>query len=380
MQDSLLKIEYIVIPHLGVNDEHAELTEWDVEEGQQVVVGESLCSLETTKASYDIEASSNGYVSLLAEEGEDVLVNQSVAVISDTYDQAVKCKEKILKDRVVSKENDSLKKETGIKATKKAIDLASKYKIDIETVKPSQGGIVRESDVMSAIHSNQSPGGDNLEVVDCEGKDPVAVYGAGRGAIILRETLELGEQYKVACFVSDNLENTEHIDGIPVLHSDQLEEIYQRGVQCMAIAIAGGNLRLQKMKNAEHIGFEIINSVHPQAYLSSTVRMGKGNHIKAGALIDTNTVIGDCCIVDNGVVIAHDNQIGDGCHLAPGAVFGSSIVVGKNTVVGIGVSVSTGINIGKNSIVSVGTSVTNNVKECSVIEGVPGKVIGKTNY
>ena len=80
------------------------------------------------------------------------------------------------------------------------------------------------------------------------------------------------------------------------------------------------------------------------------------------------------------MVIAHDNQIGDGCHLAPGAVFGSSIVVGKNTVVGIGVSVSTGINIGKNSIVSVGTSVTNNVKECSVIEGVPGKVIGKTNY
>ena len=78
------------------------------------------------------------------------------------------------------------------------------------------------------------------------------------------------------------------------------------------------------------------------------------------------------------MVIAHDNIIGDGCHLAPGVSLGSSIYIGKNAVIGIGVSVSTKVKIGKSSIITTGSSVIKDVPDFAIIEGVPGKIIGKT--
>ena len=81
-------------------------------------------------------------------------------------------------------------------------------------------------------------------------------------------------------------------------------------------------------------------------------------------------------IIDNGSVIAHDNQIGNGCHIAPGVSLGSSISIGDFTVIGIGACISTNVIIGKNCIISVGSSVTKDVPDNSIVEGIPGKVIG----
>ena len=55
---------------------------------------------------------------------------------------------------------------------------------------------------------------------------------------------------------------------------------------------------------------------------------------------------------------------------------GSSIHIGDYTVVGIGASISTGVNIGKNCIISVGSTVMKDVPDNSIVEGVPGKIIG----
>jgi UDP-3-O-[3-hydroxymyristoyl] glucosamine N-acyltransferase len=128
----------------------------------------------------------------------------------------------------------------------------------------------------------------------------------------------------------------------------------------------------------ENAGFELINAIHPESFISPTVQLGRGNHIKAGAIIDSNTRIGDNNIIDNAVTIAHDNIIGNGCHLAPACTLGSSIEINDYTILGIGSSVSTKIKIGKGCIVSLNTSVVNNINDNSLVEGVPGKVVGKT--
>ena len=97
---------------------------------------------------------------------------------------------------------------------------------------------------------------------------------------------------------------------------------------------------------------------------------------QAGAIVETNSTIGEVCIIDNGVVVAHDSKIGPGVHLAPGVSTGGSVQIGSRTIVGIKSSVATGTIIGENCIVSVGTAVTRDVPNNSVIEGVPGKIIG----
>jgi sugar O-acyltransferase (sialic acid O-acetyltransferase NeuD family) len=164
---------------------------------------------------------------------------------------------------------------------------------------------------------------------------------------------------------------------LPVYHGSKLDKIAEQGVHKLACEIANGAVRLRVMKQAGKLGMELINVIHPEAYVAPTVRLGKGNFIKSRAVIDTNTVVGNCCIIDNGAVIAHDNVIGNGCHIAPGAILGSGINVGRLAVIGIGASVATGVEIGKSVIISVGSSVVWDVPDYAVIEGVPGKIVGK---
>ena len=46
-------------------------------------------------------------------------------------------------------------------------------------------------------------------------------------------------------------------------------------------------------------------------------------------------------------------------------------------IIGIGSTLTTNLKIGKKSIISVGSSVVKDVPHNSIIEGVPGKIIGK---
>ncbi len=187
----------------------------------------------------------------------------------------------------------------------------------------------------------------------------------------------MSKKYRAVCFVDDNpTSGISVLHDIPVFKSTELINIKEKGVLHVATEIIRGDVRLGIKKKVENLGFELINVIHPSSVISPSVRIGSGNYIKAGAVIETNTEIGDCCIIDNGAVIAHDNQIQDGCHIAPGAVLGSSIKLGYCTVVGIGASVSTNISIGKKCIISVGSSATKNISDNSVVDGVPGKVIG----
>ncbi len=365
----------ILVSQLGVNDEKATLVKWMVNEGDSVLKGEILCVLETTKAAYDIESDCNGYIAHLAAEDDEVLVSQPLAVIAPNSDQAMYDKQ-VYKAKV-SKEKD--RKKELVNATKKAENLAIKHNVVLKNIRPSSGEIIKESDVIEYMTNSQVDKIRlNLDIED--GLIPVAIYGAGLGGVTIQETLSLGCKYKAVCFIDDNKEHAQSLIGLPIFHGGELGKLKKKGIKHAIVGIANGAIR-QKIKNTvQRTGFELINAVHPKAFISPSAKIGVSNHIKAGAIVETNTIIGDCCIIDNGAVIAHDNFIENGCHIAPGATFGSSISLGKNTVVGIGVSISTNIQIGKSCIISVGASVTQNIEDHSVVDGVPGKVIGKTKF
>jgi len=364
----------VSVPRLGVNDEKSELIKWMVADGESVSAGELLCVLETTKAAYDVEAECSGYVVHLVNKHEEVLISQSLAIIAPTLQEAQDNKQ--THELKVKRQESENHNQT--KATKKAKDLATEHEIVLEDVIPSSADIVREVDVIAFINKSASLRKPKLHLEIEENLIPVAVYGAGNGGVTIQEALALGDSYQAVCFIDDDFNHVLSLAGLPVFHSSELSELTAKGIHHIATEIMRGTIRQKIKKQVEELGFELINVIHPAAYLSPSVKMGVGNYIKAGSVIETNTVIGDCCIIDNGVVIAHDNLIGNGCHIAPGAMLGSSINLGQNTVVAIGASISSNVSIGHNCIISVGSSIVQDVDSHSVIGGVPGKVIGKT--
>ncbi|MFC1577305.1 transferase, partial [Candidatus Omnitrophota bacterium] len=149
------------------------------------------------------------------------------------------------------------------------------------------------------------------------------------------------------------------------------------GINKVFSEIANSEFRLRLKGRLGEAGIQMVNLIHPNTYIAPSVKLGQGNFIKVGAIIDSNTCIGNCCIIDNNVIIAHDNIVEDSCHLAPGVTLGSGITIGKKTIIGIGASISTKVRIGKDVIVGVGSSVVQDVPDNSIVEGVPGKIIGK---
>jgi sugar O-acyltransferase (sialic acid O-acetyltransferase NeuD family) len=362
------KYSEIVAPQLGVNDESAVLIEWSCNDKEKVSKDDVVCIFESTKATFEVNSPDSGYLGILINEGETVKVNQVIGII--IFDK--KEVNQIIADYRVEQGNDQIE----IPITKKAKELALKHKIDIGKIS-SLGPMIRTHDVKKLIRAKKVESIERPKLKINERKESVVIYGAGKGGATIFETLELGDEFEVVAFIDDNLQGS--FLGRPIYRNDEISTLYKKNIKRGIIAIANGKKRCLLGDTLEKSGFKLINAIHPNSYISSTVKLGKGNHIKAGAIIDTNTIIGNNNIIDNGVMIAHDNNIGEGCHLAPGCVLGSSIEINDFSILGIGSSISTKVKLGKGCIVSLNTSVVNNIADNLLVEGVPGKIIGKTN-
>lgn len=360
-----MKIQEIRIPQLGVNDEFIALVEWLVEDKAKVDIGDPICVVESSKATTELRAEGKGFLLHRSLPKEEIPIKTIIGYIVESPDISISDLEKrvemINKDSKPSMIKIPLRL---IRATKKAEELANLMGINLSDIK--QMGIVREKDVQ-----------DHLKKRNNKTFNMVAIYGASLGGLTLKEAIEAAGIYKVVLFIDDNPEIGGNFAGLPVVIGESVEELRNRGIYQVACEIANSEFRIRLRDWLGGEGITLINVVHPTAIIAPSVKMGVGNFIKAGAIIETNTLIGDCCVIDNGATIAHDNVIGDGCHLAPGVSLGSGIEIGQKTIVGIGASISTKIKIGKRVIIGVGSSVVMDIPDDSIVEGVPGRIIGK---
>jgi UDP-perosamine 4-acetyltransferase len=230
--------------------------------------------------------------------------------------------------------------------------------------------VVRESDVRKLAPSEPAlPSG--------APQQRVAVYGASPGGASLAETLTAVPGYEVVAFLDDTegLQGTSYA-GLPIWAGSELERLAGRGVGAVITHIAIRPFRLALRDRAAAAGLEMPNVVHPSAAVFPSVRLGRGNVIKAGAVIDTDTRVGDCCIIDNGAIVPHHNVISDAAHLAPGVTMGGDCHIGPETLIGVGAVIGPRIKIGRNVIVAPGSVVVRDVPDDVVVEGSPAKVVG----
>jgi sugar O-acyltransferase (sialic acid O-acetyltransferase NeuD family) len=369
----MVKKSVLTVPQLGVNDDRVKVVSWAVAEGDTCSTGQVVCELETTKAIQEVEADSSGVIVPVVFAGEEVMVSQPLALIGDNLE-------------LLMAERDLLRKSLAGSAaggrtaaiTAKARRVAEELGVDVEALSAEiPSGVVRESDVRAVYQKRLAAAAEvPSRFAVREGRSPIAIYGAGAGSVTMKEAADLGQKFDVVCFLDDAADRPANHCGLPVFHGDQLKQLLAAGVEGVATAIASANVRLRIRDRLDEIGLPAVTVTHPQAFVSPSAIIGRGSFIKAGAIVETNSSIGDMCIIDNGVVVAHDNKIAPAVHLAPGVSTGGSVQIGSKTIVGIGSSIATGTVIGENCIVSVGTAVTRDVPGNSVVEGVPGKIIG----
>lgn len=111
--------------------------------------------------------------------------------------------------------------------------------------------------------------------------------------------------------------------------------------------------------------------------LNGNINIGEGSLIMSGVVINTETTIGNHCIINTSSSIDHDNYFKDFSSCGPGVVTGGKVTLGENSYLGIGSIVKHGVQIGKNTVIGGNSFVNRKCLDNFLYFGIPAKQIRK---
>jgi len=360
----------IKVPSLGVNDKNAIIVEYELEEGSFVGNGDNIGVVETTKTTFDVVAPANGYLVLLYEKGEEVEVDQTIALLIGSEVDLQRAKQKYL-GRLSGKETVFK-----IDITQKAEIKAKEHGISLEDLEKVSDGLIRERDVDRVIQQqklNKSTQDVNdIEVDFSQYDNPIVVLGGGGHGQMCMDIVFQNRDYQIVGILDPNLMVGIKVQGVPVLGDDSLlPTLKEKGLKYLINGVGSvknNQFRDKLYANACQLGFEFPALIHPSSNIEPSASVANGVQVMMGAMVGSNATIKENVIVNSGSIISHDSVVEEGAHVAPGAVLAGDVSVGKRSLVGMGVTVMFGINIGSDSIIVNGVNIFTEVESNHVIK------------
>jgi len=138
------------------------------------------------------------------------------------------------------------------------------------------------------------------------------------------------------------------------------------------VAIGENATRKRVAAQTKHL---FVNAIHSSVILSQHCKMGIGNMILHGAIIQAMASIGNHTIINTGTQVDHHCIIEDFVHLAPGVILCGNVRVGEGTLVGAGTTIIPGKKIGRWATIGAGAVVIDDIPDYAVAVGNPAKVI-----
>lgn len=118
-------------------------------------------------------------------------------------------------------------------------------------------------------------------------------------------------------------------------------------------------------------GFSLPTISHRSASISQYARIAEGSLIAKNVIINADTTIGKCTILNTGCIIEHDCKIGDFSHIAPGTVLSGNVIIGKAAHIGSNSVIRQNSVIGDRTIIGIGSVVINDVESDCIAFGNP---------
>jgi acetyltransferase-like isoleucine patch superfamily enzyme len=328
----------VKVPSITSNEDTVCLVEVLIDKNQKCKPGDILCTLESTKTTFELIAEEKGYVWFISNEGSDVITGEVIAFISS---------EPIDKKNI----NDSslnIKKpdETDIIMTKKAEVLINNNNVNPIDIK--NNGIIKEIDVKKFLDIKNKSKKDKSIYDDFEE--------IMKSQDINDESLDDLIRLKKSLLLAQKIYSDKWNRNIP-----SIDSLFDRWS-------AGENYGFGKESNISHL-----------SYVIGDVVVGSQTFIGPFTMLDGSggLEIGSYCSIAAGVqVYSHDtisralSSYKQNVSRSPTKI-GDSCFIGANTVITKGVKIGDRCLIGANSVISF------NVPSNSVVLGNPAKITGK---
>jgi sugar O-acyltransferase (sialic acid O-acetyltransferase NeuD family) len=348
----------ILVPLLNANEPEAHLVKIHVKNRQPVEKGQLLFTIETTKATAEIESPEAGFVHVLAIEEAMLSVGERLAVISDSVNEESSLSSKSLPPSSLDKE---------LRITKPARVLADLLGVELSALPHDR--LVTEEIVRRAAAGLQK-----MEIKLPPSKLPyLLIFGGGGHAKAIMDMVKLLDQYVIAGILDDDQKLTgKEVLGIPVLGTRVLFPLLiEKGVNQAANGVGGIvdiNVRINIFESLENAGFSFPALVHPQAAVEKSAVIEAGAQIFANAYVGSEAHLHPRCMVNTNAVVSHDCVIGMYSHIAPGALIAGEVQVGARSLVGMGVTTAIGVKIGDNVRIGNGAIILADVPDKTIIQ------------
>jgi len=209
-------------------------------------------------------------------------------------------------------------------------------------------------------------------------KRSVLVLGAGKAARYVAYIFSYDQETEVFGFSDpDRSKWGMQLLGRPIIGAD--EEAIARarvaGVRHATIGLGSVPLRHRLRGLLEQAGFELLPAVHPSAFLSPGVELGKGVVIEAGSVLSDNPRVDDNVWIGLAAMVSHDTIIGRDCSVGGRAAIGAEVTIGERTQIGMGSIIQSLRRIGSDTIVGSGANVICDIPDRVVAVGNPAKII-----
>lgn len=171
------------------------------------------------------------------------------------------------------------------------------------------------------------------------------------------------------------LDDAEHLELKRYVVTGSTDLLSQVSPREVFIAVGDNFVRERLFHQAEKLGWQLPNLIHPKAVLADSVTLGKGVAVMAGAVVNPDAVIEDGCIINTGATVDHDDCIGMFSHISVGAHLAGTVTIGAGVFIGAGAVVINNICIVGKAVIGAGAVVVSNIRYSGTYVGVPAKLI-----
>ena len=208
--------------------------------------------------------------------------------------------------------------------------------------------------------------------------EEVYVLGAGGHGRVVLDTL-LANGIQVTGVLDANAKLLGEVLGVPILGGDEYLDNVSIAKTFLVNGL-GANPKTFRRQNIFTImktrGFTFKSLKDPSAIVSSTVKMGEGCQIMAGAVVQAEVTLEENVVINTRASIDHNCIIGSHAFIAPGVTLCGNVRVAPSAFIGAGAVVIPDIHIGQNATVGAGAVVTKSVPDGWVVAGNPAVKIG----
>lgn len=348
----------IVIPQLDANSETVKLVRWEVADGATVAKGDALCTVETSKAIYEVEAETAGIVVRVEEEGATVRFNVPIGYVAASAEEM---------ERYRSGAPIEVAKDGGDaapSATRKAVELAKRYGVELAKV-PAEG-IITESDVEGYLKREGKLGPDRPKPGDLpRSVRRVLVIAAGYGAMqVIDILLNYPDVHVVGCVDDDQTLVGREIFGAPVIGAiGDIPRLWEERRFDYAIVAISTNIKLRQrfFDECQRLGIPMINAIDPTVRINRGAVIGVGNVICSQCHIGVAAQLGDNNFISAHTSIDHHNKWGSHCTTGPNCATSGAVTVGDGVKFGTGIFIQPNLSIGEGAIIASGAIIIRDV-------------------